>query len=324
MNIRFGVLLPHFSDALSWERLFAFAPRLEALGYDSAWARDNLGYLGHGFEIGGSAFVDPFTALSGVAARTELMGIGTAVLTPFRHPLITAQLLGGLSFLSRGRLELGVGPGTPRVPWDAVGLPYEERIARCREMVEVARLVSRGGAVSYAGPHTVFSDVVIQPAPAADMPVWYGGASAASVRAVRTYADGIIPGRCPLPNLDRARERLKAASEEDGRTYRIGSIPLVSIGRSREEALAKLPLGAIIESARERWQSPIETVSDLGGALIHGSPDDCIEQLEAFVERDVELVIVDLRLLMPEFEEAAEMFAQVIARIPTRSQAVPA
>lgn len=309
---------------MSWQRLFGFAPRLEALGYDSAWARDNLGYLGHGFEIGGSAFVDPFTALAGVAARTERMGIGTAVLTPFRHPLVTAQLLGGLSFLSRGRLELGVGPGTPRVPWDALGIPYEERVARCREMVEVARQVGRGGPASYVGPHTRFNDVIIDPAPPTDTPVWYGGASAASVRAVRGYADGIIPGRCPLTILDRARERLRAASEEDGRAYRIGSIPLVSVGRTREDALAKLPMDAIIETARERWRSPIETVSDLAGALIHGNPDDCLEQLQAFTDRGVELVIVDLRLLMPEFEEAAEVFADVMGRMPAYPAQVPA
>jgi alkanesulfonate monooxygenase SsuD/methylene tetrahydromethanopterin reductase-like flavin-dependent oxidoreductase (luciferase family) len=42
---------------------------------------------------------------------------------------------------------------------------------------------------------------------------------------------------------------------------------------------------------------------------VAGSPDDCIEQIQAFVERGIELLVVDLRLLMGEFEEAAERFA---------------
>lgn len=261
--------------------------------------------------------------LAGVAARTERMKLGTAVLTPFRPALVTAQLIGGLSFLSHGRVELGVGPGTPRVPWNALGVPYEERVERCREMVEVARAVARGGPASYSGSHARFEDVTIDPAPPVDLPIWYGGASLASIRAVRSYADGIIPGRCPFPILDRARDQLQAASEEDGREYRIGTIPIVSVGRDREDALAKLPLDALIQTARERWRLPIEGLEALSGALIHGGPDDILEQLSEFAEREVELVIVDLRLLMGEFEEAAERFAEVMSRLPEGSAPVP-
>ena len=101
MTIEFGLLLPHFSDSTTWDRLFGFAPRAEELGYESLWARDNLSFHGHGFELPGDHFVDPFTTLAGVAARTERAKIGTAVLTPFRHPLITAQLVGGLDYLSQ-------------------------------------------------------------------------------------------------------------------------------------------------------------------------------------------------------------------------------
>ncbi len=273
-----------------------------------------MGYQGHGFELPGTLFVDPFTTLAGVAMCTKRLRIGTAVLTPLRHPLVSAQLLGGLEYVSRGRLEIGVGPGTPRGPWDALGIPYEDRVERCREMVEVARLVARGGPVSYSGVHASFTDVTVDPAPPDDLIVWYGGASAASIRAVRSYADGIIPGRCPFPILDRARGQLAIAAEEDGRPYRIGTIPLVSMGRSREEALSKLPVDALLETARERWRLPINDVDDLAGALIYGNSDDCAEQLLAFAERDVELVIADLRLLMPEFEGAAEMFADAIGR----------
>jgi hypothetical protein len=33
----FGLLLPHFSDHVTQERLFGFAPRIEQLGFDSVW-----------------------------------------------------------------------------------------------------------------------------------------------------------------------------------------------------------------------------------------------------------------------------------------------
>ncbi len=309
MNTEFGLLLPHFSDAASWDRLFGFAPRIEELGYGSVWARDNLGFHGHGFELEGDFFLDPFTTLAGVAARTSTVRLGTAVLTPFRHPLVTAQLIGGLNFLSRGRFVLGVGPGTPRKPWEAVGRQYDERVAAAREMVQVLRLMSSGGVESFDGELTSFVDVKLDPAPPADLTVWYGGASNASIRAVVEYADGMLPGRCPFHRYDVAVARLQAAAAEAGRSARLGSIPIVSVARSHEEALGQVPLQALLDTASARWKRPCETPADLAGALVAGDPAGCVEQIHAFVDRGVELLVVDLRLLMPRFEEAVETFA---------------
>jgi alkanesulfonate monooxygenase SsuD/methylene tetrahydromethanopterin reductase-like flavin-dependent oxidoreductase (luciferase family) len=307
--IEFGLLLPHFSDATSWDRLFGFAPRIEQLGYGSAWARDNLGFHGHGFELEGDFFLDPFTTLAGVAALTSTMRLGTAVLTPFRHPLVTAQLVGGLDFLSRGRFVLGVGPGTPRKPWEAVGRVYEERVAAAREMVQVLRLMSSGDVESYAGELTSFVDVKLDPPPPADLTVWYGGASNASVRAVVEYADGMLPGRCPFHRYDVAVERLRTAAAEAGRSPRLGSIPIVSVAATHEAALDQIPAKALLETASARWKRPCETVADIAGALVVGDPAACAEQIQAFVDRGLELLVVDLRLQMPEFEDAVEMFA---------------
>ena len=313
MAIEFGLLLPHFSDASTWDRLFGFAKRIEQLGYDSVWARDNLAFHGHGFELPGDHFVDPFTTLAGVAAQTERVKIGTAVLTPFRHPLVTAQLVGGLTYLSRDRFVLGIGPGTPRKPWEALGRAYEERVPACRETVEVLRLVASGEVVSYSGETVAFEDVKIDPAPSKDLMVWYGGASKASIRAILDYADGMLPGRCPFVRYDEAAEQLRTQAEERGRRkVHFGSIPVVSIAPTTEEALNKIPLQALMNTATERWKRPFERPEQLAGALVAGSPDDCIEQMQAFVDRGVELFVVDLRLLMTEYEEAVQAFAEQV------------
>jgi alkanesulfonate monooxygenase SsuD/methylene tetrahydromethanopterin reductase-like flavin-dependent oxidoreductase (luciferase family) len=312
LTIEFGLLLPHFSDASNWDRLFGFAPRAEALGYDSLWARDNLAFHGHGFELPGDHFVDPFTTLAGIAGITQRVKLGTAVLTPFRHPLITAQLIGGLAHLSKDRFVLGIGPGTPRKPWEAVGRRYEERVVATKETVEVLRLLSSGEAVSYQGEQVQFEDVKIDPAPSADMPVWYGGASNASIRAILDYCDGMLPGRCPFTRYDVAAARLKDGAAEIGKTVHLGSIPTVSIATTREEAIDKIPMRALLDTATERWKRPFETPEDLAGAVVVGSPDECIAQVQTFVERGIELFVVDLRLLMNEFEEAAELFAREV------------
>jgi alkanesulfonate monooxygenase SsuD/methylene tetrahydromethanopterin reductase-like flavin-dependent oxidoreductase (luciferase family) len=311
-EIQFGVLLPHFSDNCTWERLVGFAPRLEQLGFDSAWARDNMSFRGHGFEAPGNTFVDPFVTLTAVAARTDRLGVGTAVVTPFRHPLVTAQLFGSLSWVAKGRLEIGLGPGTPRKPFELTGIPFENRITLCRETAEVLRVVARGQHVSYEGELTRFDDVTIDPAPAPDVPIWYGGASNASVRRAVEYCNGILPGRCPFRRYDVAVQRMRSAGTEQGKSMRAGSIPLISIGTSREEALDKINVQSLLDTASERWKSPYESVEDLAGALIVGTAQDCAEQVRAFVDRGVSLLVFDARLLMAEFEEVMEQIGQEI------------
>lgn len=309
-TIEFGVLLPHFSDNCTWDRLIGFAPRLEELGFDSAWARDNLSFSGHGFEAPGNTFVDPFVTLSAVAARTQRMKMGTAVATPFRHPLVTAQLFGSLGWVAKGQLEIGLGPGTPRKPFELSGIPFEDRITLCKETAEVLRLVAQGPHVSYHGEITNFDDVTIDPAPPADAPIWYGGASNASIRRAIDYCNGIMPGRCPFRRYDVAIERMRTRGAEQGKTMRAGTIPLISIGKTRDEALGKIDVQSLLDTATERWKSPFEKVEDLAGALIVGTPQECVEQIGAYVERGVDLLVFDARLLMGEFEEVMEQIGQ--------------
>ena len=312
MALEFGLLLPHFSDASNWDRLFGFIERVEELGYDSVWARDNLAFHGHGFELTGDHFVDPFTTLMAAASRTERLKLGTAVLTPFRHPLVTAQLIGGLTYLSKNRFVLGIGPGTPRKPWEAVGRPYEERVQATRETVEILRALGSGEAVSYHGEQVQFEDVKLDPGPSPDLMVWYGGASNASVRAILEYGDGMLPGRCPFARYDVASARLLEGAAAINKKVHLGSIPTVSIAPIRQEALDKLPMRALLDTASERWKQPFETPDDLAGAVVVGTPAECIDQVQAFVDRGIELFVVDLRLLMHEFETAAELFAREV------------
>ncbi len=307
-RMQLGVLLPHFSEACTWERLIGFAPRIEELGFDGVWVRDNLSYYGHGFEIGGNTFVDPFVTLSAIASTTATLKLGTAVAIPFRHPVITAQLVGSLSWLSRGRVEFGLGPGTPQKPFEITGIEFRDRIQLCKETAEVVRCLAANNPASYRGELTTFTDVLLDPPPPADLPIWYGGASKASLARVLDYCDGMLPGRCPFRRYDVAARQLREGGAKQGRRIRLGSIPLVSIGSTFEEALGKIDyaLPPLYEYLTGHWKIPFESLTDLAGAVIVGTPDGLAEQLTAFVQRDVDLVVLDARLLMHEFEEVIE------------------
>ena len=310
--MRLGMLLPHFGSAADADEILSFAEEVEALGFDSVWARDNLNFRPLEFEPPGHRFIDPFTILTAVAARTKRLGVGTAVLTPFRPPLVAAQLVGGLSLIAEGRFELGVGPGTPRRPWEAVGVDYDERIDRCRETVEVIRAVSGPGEQSYSGRFAQFEGVDLDPAPSPELTVWYGGASRHALDALSTYADGLMPGRCPLPVLQSYVRRHVESGRGSG-APRLAMQTLVVPAPSRSAALERLHDAGAVEAISRRWKQELTTIDDLLGAAVAGPPDDCLEQLQTLVAADVELIVLDFRLAGGSHRSQVRAFANDVA-----------
>jgi alkanesulfonate monooxygenase SsuD/methylene tetrahydromethanopterin reductase-like flavin-dependent oxidoreductase (luciferase family) len=309
-----GVLLPHFGSASTWDRIFGFAPRLQELGYRSVWVRDQINFQPHGFEDPSSRFLDPFMTLAGIGVLAPELTLGTGSIIPFRHPLVVSQLFGSLAALCGDRIIAGIGVGTPQKSFAAVGMPYGDRWQACRELAHILRLSWSGDHVSYHGNLYEFDDVTIDPRPRADTPIWYAGSSYKAIKRVAEYSDGWLPGRCPFPTLDRGLELLRTAGEEQGRTFGVGIIPVVSIASSREEALEKIDVDALLAAMARRpgFVGSIDTVGDLRGALIAGSPEDCAAEVQEFVNRGIDHLVLDLRLRVEEYEQALEQFAQEV------------
>ncbi|MYF83412.1 MAG: LLM class flavin-dependent oxidoreductase, partial [Acidimicrobiia bacterium] len=293
----------------TWDRVFAIGPRLQELGFSSVYFRDQLGFTGGvSFENPSHHFVDPFIAMSAVAATTELT-VGMATLTPIRPPVVHAQLVGSLAHLARGRMALGVGLGGQPNAFRLAGLSVDDRIALFEEMVTVLRATAHPRA-SHRGTLISFDDLTLDPAPPRDLTLLYCGSSLAAIRRAVRFTDGWFPGRCPLRVFDRLSARLEEEAGAAGKTMRIAIVPLVSLDRSRERALAKVNVEGILEESRRKpaWRpdGPFDTAADLRGALIAGTADDVIEELHQLEARGVDEVVLDLRERMDAFEEGIE------------------
>ena len=310
--MKIGLLLPHFGPASTYERLWDTGARLADLGFHSAWVRDQLGFRGLGFEGRNSHFVDPFVALAGIAARSDIT-VGTATLTPIRQQVVLAQLVGSLAYLAKGRLVLGIGLGGQPRAFELAGLRYEDRVAHFREMVDVLRATARPGA-SYEGPFTSFRDLTLDPAPPADLPLWYCGTSPSAVDRALRYADGWFPGRCPFLVFDPLLARLREGATATGKTMLAAIVPLLSMGRDRADALARVNVPSLLEESRGKpgWDVGFNTADDLRGALIAGNAQDIVEDIKAFRERGVDEVVLDLRLRMDAFEETLDLVAHEV------------
>lgn len=308
--MRIGLLLPHFGTASSYERLFDLGARLGDLGFDSAWVRDQLGFRGLGFEGKQAHFVDPFIALAGIAARSGIT-VGTATLTPIRQPVVNAQLVGSLAYLAKGRLVLGIGIGGQPRAFELAGLEWKHRVAHYHDMVGVLRATAQRGA-SFEGRFVRFEDLTLDPGPPADLPLWYCGTSPKAITRAVATADGWFPGRCPFIVWDGLAARLREEAAAVGKRMTTAIVPLLSPGRTREEALGKVNVPGLLAEAREKpgWNLPFESADDLRGGLIAGSVDDIVAELEQFRARGIDEVVLDLRQRMDAFEDSLEMLSR--------------
>jgi F420-dependent oxidoreductase-like protein len=119
----------------------ALAQAAESLGYDTVWAAEAYGS-------------DAVTVLAAVAARTQHIGIGSAVLQiPGRTPAMTAMTAATLDALSGGRFTLGLGVSGPQVSEGWHGVRFADPLGRTREYVQIVRQAIARRRVTAGGTH---------------------------------------------------------------------------------------------------------------------------------------------------------------------------
>jgi alkanesulfonate monooxygenase SsuD/methylene tetrahydromethanopterin reductase-like flavin-dependent oxidoreductase (luciferase family) len=139
---------------------------LEGLGFDSLWVADH--------------FVNPYvpqqpwyegwTLLTGLATQTVKIRVG-ALVTNFalHNPAMLARRALTLDHISGGRLDVGLGSGTPGdVSYAMTGTPdyaAPERVARFREAVEIIDSLLSNGTTTYDGMYYQIKGAEMNPRP---------------------------------------------------------------------------------------------------------------------------------------------------------------
>ncbi len=117
------------------------AREADRLGYSVVWAAEAYGS-------------DAPTVLSWVAARTERIDIGSAVMQiPARTPACTAMTAATLDSLSGGRFRLGLGVSGPQVSEGWHGVRFDRPLGRTREYVDIVRMALSRKRLSFDGEH---------------------------------------------------------------------------------------------------------------------------------------------------------------------------
>ena len=320
LPVRFGLVLPHFGSNVDPARLFAIARRAEGAGFHSLWVRDRLvAGAPHGLllEAGGTTFLEPLLTLAAIAAVTERIQLGTAVLLPNRHPLRLAQKVGTLWHLAPGRLLIGLGLGVGQGNFEPLGFGYDDRLELFEETAEVLGGLPSGSALHHEGKHFSYEGMEIDPQPGARVPLYYGGVSRAAVRRSFQWADGWIAGRLPRDTFVSRMELVMRYRADTGRNLDIATMPITVVDGSdgRHASTAREAVALLARSAEGAidWIKPpsghFESVEDLAGLLISGTSDRCADQVRAMLETGVTHVVFDLRLVFDDYENQIELLA---------------
>jgi alkanesulfonate monooxygenase SsuD/methylene tetrahydromethanopterin reductase-like flavin-dependent oxidoreductase (luciferase family) len=323
MPTRFGLLVPHFGAEAGQDLLIEGARLAERVGFDSLWVRDHLVFHPHGMEGTDRTFVEPLITLTYLAGVTQRIGLGTATIIPFRHPINMAYSVASMSWITRRPFDLGIGAGNFQHEFDVIGQGSVERPAMMREQIHIARRFWAGETVDWKSELYSFSDVDLKPQPVHPIPVWWGGGTPASGRLAVEFCDGWLPGRITFPTYETRVAKIRELEAEAGRTpVLVGAIPITSIGATREEAVAPLNLDALLENANEMkfWTKPesgrFSRLEDLDGSLLAGSPDDIVRGIQRYQQIGCDLLIIDFRLRFRDWLSQIDLFArEVLPRV---------
>jgi probable F420-dependent oxidoreductase len=303
---RYGLAIRNFvgpGEVPDMPALYAFSERAEQLGFESLWAWDHI-LLGvePSFPI-----IDSITTLAAIAARTRTIKLGTGVLVlPLRNPVVAAKALGSLDVISNGRLILGVAAGWYAREFGAVGVPFKGRGRIFERNLDILMKLWTQERVTLEADEFHLREAVMVPRTIQKPrpPILVGGYVDAVLKRAGTVGDGWLTYFYTPDSFTKGWEKVKTFAREAGRDpAKLESTNQLAIyvGRNREQTTADMRHWLSTEWDVAAWsESTIEHA-------IHGSPEQCVEQLQAHVATGVDrIILIPYRYLPEQVERIAK------------------
>ncbi|MCU1659953.1 MAG: limonene 1,2-monooxygenase [Pseudonocardiales bacterium] len=142
-RLRFGIFLAPFHPAgenptSALQRDLKLIEHLDHLGYDEAW-------IGEHHSAGSEIIASPEIFIAAAAERTRNIRLGTGVTSlSYHNPLWVAERMVLLDHLTRGRVMLGVGPGSLPTDSAMIGLNPTDTRELLEENLDIVMRLLRG------------------------------------------------------------------------------------------------------------------------------------------------------------------------------------
>ena len=301
----YGIALRNFQaypDSPDPQELIAFAERAEELGYESLWVWDHI-LLGVDpcFPI-----IDSLTLLSAVAARTSKIKLGTGILVlPLRNPVVLAKQIASIDRISNGRLMLGMAAGWYKREFDAVGVDFHQRGKIMDQNLDILNALLTDDLVTGEfGPYNLrrarmYPKPVQRPRP----PLLIGGYVNRVLKRAGVKGDGWLTyfyqPDAFAADWAKVCNFAEAAGKDPATLISCNQLPIVVGPRDKVE-------GPMNEWLETEWDFASWSSSTPESAIM-GTPEECVEQLQAHVETGVDRIIfVPYRYEMEQVEAIAQ------------------
>jgi len=146
-----------------WREVSDMAQLAEDVGFDALWLVDHLLYKLDGEDEGRGVW-EVWSLLSAIAAVTSRVELGTLVLAMgWRNPALLAKMVDTVEEISGGRLILGLGSGYHKYEYDAFGFPFDYKVSRFEEAIQILHGLLRNGEVDFEGKFHFARECVLKP-----------------------------------------------------------------------------------------------------------------------------------------------------------------
>ena len=278
---------------LTWQELRDMALAAEASGLDSIFAADHLIFHHEGQTQG---IRECWTLLSAIAALTSRVEIGPLVLAvPFRNPALTAKMAAELDAVSDGRLILGLGCGWHEPEFDDFDYPFDHRVGRFEEALQILLAMLREGRATMSGRwHRAHAELKPR-GPRERLPILIAGKGPRMLELVARHADAWNAAWYGPPDqateLDERIARLRQACEAEG----------------RDPSTISMTAGVFV--AFPALQTP--ELEQPPGSAMRGTPEEVGAMLAGYRDHGIEHLIVHLWPRTPEAVMALGHAAEV-------------
>lgn len=265
---------------------------------------------------------DPLTYAVWMASATSSIVVGTAITNiSIRPPAAMAMAVAAAADASADRFVLGVGTGNPEMNSQLAEVPSGSTLTRVEEYLGVLRQ-SFEGPVQHDGEIYRVRGLDLTRRPHRSVPVWVAALQAGMLRLAGGCGDGAILHLRSAEAARRGVDIVRGAAREAGRDpadVLVSCMVPVCLDADPEQALeaarqtvlryALHPIARRIfdDAGYSDDLSRITELMDAGdqaGArravgpdlarsfVVHGSPDRCSEQIQAYVDAGVDLPIL--------------------------------
>jgi len=292
--MRFGVRLAvqgeMGSPEASYQSARDMALEAEGLGFDSVWIPDHV--INAHMNVTVPMF-DSWTLLSTLAVQTKNIRLaGHTFNNALRNPAVLAKMAATLDVISGGRLVYSLGSAWFRREAESYGLPWDEhddRVARLREAFLIADALWTQETTTFNGRFCSLKDAVLEPKPRQKprIPFWVPGDSEATRALAAELADVWLIYSKPPEVISQWAEDMTVRRDGALLPMALSTVSLVGLDQDAVNTWS-------VKYAKEReHRFPVPpTPEDVLRENLWGSPDRCIERIQAYEEAGVEDVII--------------------------------